>query len=88
MENPLLMRILLQGARQRFKRCCSVSVILIALGLLGSAVAFSQDATKTAPQAYQLQFENEWVRVTRVHYGPRERYPRMLIQNGLLRTST
>ena len=69
------MRILLQEARQRFERGYSVFVILITQGLLCFGVAFSQDATKTAPRAYQLQFENEWVRVTRVHYGPREKIP-------------
>jgi mannose-6-phosphate isomerase-like protein (cupin superfamily) len=42
--------------------------------LLFSA-AFSQDATQTAPWAYKLQFENEWVRVIRVHYEPREKLP-------------
>jgi len=42
--------------------------------LLFSA-AFSQEATQTAPWAYKLQFENEWVRVIRVHYEPREKLP-------------
>ncbi|HVF86889.1 MAG TPA: hypothetical protein VM866_04835, partial [Pyrinomonadaceae bacterium] len=40
-----------------------------------AVVAFSQDALKVAPHAYKLQFENEWVKVTRVHYGPREKVP-------------
>ena len=31
----------------------------------------AQDPLKVAPQSYRLQFENEWVRVIRVHYGPR-----------------
>jgi hypothetical protein len=47
--------------------------------LLCFGVAFSQDATKTAPRAYQLQFENEWVRVTRVHYGPRDCAPHRVL---------
>ena len=34
--------------------------------------ALAQDPFKVAPNAYKLEFENEWVRVTRVHYGPRE----------------
>jgi mannose-6-phosphate isomerase-like protein (cupin superfamily) len=42
--------------------------------LLFSA-AFSQEATQTVPWAYKLQFENEWVRVIRVHYEPREKLP-------------
>jgi len=68
------MRILLQDARLRFKKPYSAFVAIIT-GLLCSAVAFSQDATKTPPRAYQLQFENGSVRVTRVHYGPREKIP-------------
>jgi hypothetical protein len=34
---------------------------------------FAQDPLKVAPQAYKLQFENEWVKVVRVHYAPREK---------------
>jgi hypothetical protein len=37
--------------------------------------AFAQDPLKVAPQAYKLQFENEWVKVTRVHYAPHEKIP-------------
>jgi len=37
--------------------------------------AFAQDPFKVAPEAYQLQFENEWVKVTRVHYAPHEKIP-------------
>lgn len=33
----------------------------------------SKDPLKVAPQAYKLEFENEWVRVMRVRYGPREK---------------
>src|ERR1051326_7316819 len=35
--------------------------------------ARAQDPFKVAPQAYKLQFENQWVRITRVHYEPHER---------------
>ena len=35
----------------------------------------AQDPIKTLPQAYKLQFENEWVKVTRVHYAPNEKLP-------------
>src|SRR5262249_14613097 len=31
---------------------------------------FGQDPTKVAPDAYKIEFENEWVKVTRVHYAP------------------
>jgi len=40
-----------------------------------NAAAPGQDPLKVAPEAYRLQFENEWVKVTRVHYGPRARVP-------------
>lgn len=46
-----------------------VAVVLVACGV----AAFGQDPLKVAPEAYRLQFENEWVKVTRVHYGPRAR---------------
>lgn len=46
---------------------------LMACLLVGAASA--QDAIKVAPQAYKLEFENEWVKVTRVHYGPNEKLP-------------
>ena len=36
---------------------------------------FAQDPFKVAPQAYKLDFENEWVKVARVHYGPHEKIP-------------
>jgi quercetin dioxygenase-like cupin family protein len=40
-----------------------------------AANSLSQDPTKVAPDAYKLQFENEWVQVTRVHYGPHAKVP-------------
>jgi len=46
-----------------------------ALLILLFSAAFSQEATQTVPWAYKLQFENEWVRVIRVHYEPREKLP-------------
>jgi hypothetical protein len=33
----------------------------------------AQDPLKVAPQAYKLQFENEWVKVVSVRYGPHEK---------------
>jgi hypothetical protein len=35
--------------------------------------ALAQDPLKVAPQAYKLQFENEWVKIVRVHYAPHEK---------------
>jgi tetratricopeptide (TPR) repeat protein len=36
-----------------------------------ATIALAQDPLKVAPEAYQLAFENEYVRVERVHYAPR-----------------
>ncbi len=38
--------------------------------------ALAQDPLTILPQAYKLQFENDWVKVTRVHYAPHEKLPR------------
>jgi hypothetical protein len=40
-----------------------------------TGLAFAQDPLKTLPQNYKLLFENRWVKVTRVHYGPHEKLP-------------
>jgi hypothetical protein len=53
------------------KRTISLSIIF----LLFAGAASAQDPLKIAPQAYKLEFENEWVKVVRVHYGPREKIP-------------
>jgi hypothetical protein len=50
----------------RFARV-AIFVCLLAVSL------FAQDPFKVAPQAYKLQFENDWVKVTRVHYAPHEK---------------
>ena len=34
--------------------------------------AFGQEATKVEPKHYRLAFENEYVRVVDIHYGPHE----------------
>ena len=51
------------------------ALLLTSVLLCLNAFAFHQDPLKVAPRAYKLQFENEWVKVTRVHYGPRARVP-------------
>lgn len=38
-------------------------------------VALAQDPTKIAPAAYKTTFENEYVKVQRVHYAPRVKLP-------------
>ena len=34
-----------------------------------------QDAVTTLPESYKLQFDNEWIRIVRVHYGPNAKLP-------------
>jgi hypothetical protein len=48
---------------------CFVFILMLA------AAGVAQDPLKVAPQAYKLQFENDWVRVIRVYYEPRARLP-------------
>lgn len=52
-------------------RFLSASFVIIALAGLSAA----QDPLVVAPQAYKLQFENDWVRVVRVHYAPLVKLP-------------
>lgn len=49
--------------------------VLPAILTLLSLTGFGQDPTKVAPDAYKLEFENEWVKVTRVHYAPHAKIP-------------
>ena len=39
------------------------------------AVAFAQDPTKTLPEAYKVEFENDYVKVVRVHYDAGAKLP-------------
>jgi len=50
-------------------------IVLPAILTLLSLTGFGQDPTKVAPDAYKLEFENEWVKVTRVHYAPHVKIP-------------
>lgn len=43
--------------------------------LISVLTAFAQDPVKAAPQNYSLQFENELVKVLRVHYPARSKVP-------------
>ena len=38
-------------------------------------VALAQDPVKIAPEAYKLEFENDYVKVQRVHYAPHVKLP-------------
>ena len=48
---------------------------LTAILCLLAVNVLAQDPLKTLPNAYKLEFENEWVRVVRVHYAPHEKLP-------------
>jgi hypothetical protein len=48
-------------------------LILLALLCLAAAPAMAQDPVKVDPKHYTLAFENDQVRVLRVHYGPHEK---------------
>ena len=50
-------------------------VLVLACVLFLAAFSFAQDPSKVAPNAYKLQFENDLVRVWRVHYGARTKVP-------------
>jgi quercetin dioxygenase-like cupin family protein len=43
------------------------------LGLCFCSMALAQDPTKVEPTHYSLAFENEYVQVVNVHYGPHEK---------------
>lgn len=47
----------------------TVAVLAITAGVS------AQEGTVTLPRNYQVQFENAWVKVTAVRYGPHEKLP-------------
>src|SRR5262245_26984240 len=47
----------------------------LATVLLLAAPAPAQDPVKVAPHGYKLDFENDWVKVLRVHYAAKEKIP-------------
>lgn len=55
------------------KLVCSRPFCVALLVLFFCAVAFAQDPTKVEPTHYKLAFENEYVQVVSVHYGPHEK---------------
>ncbi|HKM46087.1 MAG TPA: hypothetical protein VJX69_00780 [Terriglobales bacterium] len=55
------------------KLVCSSWSCVALLVLFFYAVAFAQDPTKVEPKHYKLAFENEYVQVVNVHYGPQEK---------------
>ena len=47
----------------------------IVIAAVLTAVPAAQEATTTLPRNYKLQFENAWIKVTAVHYGPNQKLP-------------
>jgi quercetin dioxygenase-like cupin family protein len=45
----------------------------VVFGGLALQLVLAQDPTKVEPKHYKLAFENEWVQVVDVHYGPHEK---------------
>ncbi len=52
--------------------CNSLFCVSLLVSVL-SAMTFAQDPTKVEPTHYRLAFENEYVQVVNVHYGPHEK---------------
>ena len=52
---------------------CRCLLCLAALLLFLSSPVFAQDPTKAEPTHYKLAFENDYVQVVNVHYGPHEK---------------
>lgn len=55
------------------KLFCKISLSVLLSASLFCANTFAQDPTKVEPSHYKLAFENEYVQVVNVHYGPHEK---------------
>jgi hypothetical protein len=53
----------------------SKALVVVSIVLMAATGAIAQDPFQVAPRAYKLQFENDWVKVARVHYDPKEKLP-------------
>jgi len=51
------------------------TLVLASALALGSVSVMAQDPLTTLPEAYKAQFENEWVKVVRVHYAAGAKLP-------------
>jgi quercetin dioxygenase-like cupin family protein len=56
-----------------WKLLSSKPLFVVLLGACFCCVALAQDPTKGEPTHYKLAFENEYVQVVNVHYGPHEK---------------
>src|SRR5215471_18010156 len=53
----------------------SKAFLVASMLCLAAPGTLAQDPFQVAPRAYKLQLENDWVKVARVHYGPKEKLP-------------
>jgi hypothetical protein len=51
------------------------TLVVALAALVWARGASAQDPLVLLPQAYKLVFENDWVKVVRVHYAPHEKLP-------------
>ena len=56
-------------------RSRTLVVSIVWLVCLAATATLAQDPFLVAPHAYKLQLENDWVKVARVHYDPKEKLP-------------
>jgi beta-alanine degradation protein BauB len=56
-----------------WKSACRLLLCVALLISIFGAMAVAQDPTKAEPTHYKLAFENEYVQVVNVHYGPHEK---------------
>jgi len=53
----------------------SKAFVVVSIVWMAATGTLAQDPFQVAPRAYKLQFENDWVKVARVHYDPKEKLP-------------
>ncbi len=64
-----------QTTQRQSRRARYLLPQLIIIYYLLTGAADAQDPVKVAPEAYKLEFENDYVKAQRVHYAPRVKIP-------------
>jgi hypothetical protein len=65
-----------ERGEETMKAAIHATVVIVAVTLLSFSVARTvraQDAVKVDPKHYKLEFENDQIRVVRIHVGPHEK---------------
>jgi len=63
------------GKMWKFMRARALALMISATIFYFAVAASAQDPLTTLPKTYNLQFENDWVKIVRAHYGPHEKIP-------------